>query len=96
MRCSRIVTGALIAGASLAAPVAAGAQDYVTTEDPPRVRGITETREPSDTKVAGVTLERGLAVTGGDIVGLALFGAGAVGLGTFLVRRGRTRSTATA
>ena len=41
--------------------------------------------------VADVT-PGGLAVTGGDIVGLAAIGAGAVGLGTVLSRRGRRRT----
>lgn len=97
MRRSTIVAGALAAGLSLGMPVAAVAQDYVTTNDPPRVRGTTETRTEGDTKVAGVTTSRGsLAVTGGDIVGLVAMGAGAIGVGTVLVRRGRTRSSATA
>ncbi|HVF74728.1 MAG TPA: hypothetical protein VM938_06740 [Acidimicrobiales bacterium] len=99
MRRSTIVAGALAVGFSLGMPVAAVAQDYVNTTDPPRVRGTTETRTGSDTKVAGVTTSRdagSLAVTGGDIVGMVAIGAGAIGLGTVLVRRGRTRSTASA
>lgn len=94
---SRMLAGALIAGCSLAMPAVAMAQtDYTTT--PPKVKGETTTRG-SDTKVLGTTTSRdpgSLAVTGGDIAGLAALGAGAVGIGTFFVRRGRTRSTATA
>ena len=94
MRRSRILAGAVAVGAVLLTPTAAVAQ-YVTT-DTPRVRGETETRP--ETKVLGQTTSRSgsLAVTGGDILGMAAIGAGAIGVGTVLVRRGRTRSTATA
>lgn len=94
---SRLLVGTLVAGCSLAMPAVAMAQTDYTT-DPPVVRGNTTTRDPG-TKVLGTTATRdpgSLAVTGGDIVGLVALGAGAVGAGTFLVRRGRTRSTGAA
>lgn len=37
----------------------------------------------------------GLPVTGGDILGLTLVGAGAIGTGVFLVRRSRSRGAPT-
>lgn len=72
----------LIPGAPLAAQTNTG---YVGTP-PPAVASSDEGRA---TEVAGVQAERNLAVTGGDIVGLAVLGAGAVGLGFALKRAGR-------
>lgn len=95
MRSSRIIAGAVLAGTALGLPSAAVAQDYVNTTDPPEVRG--NTQERPRTQVLGTTTSRDpLAVTGGDVVGLLAIGLGAVGVGTVLVRRGRTRSTASA
>jgi hypothetical protein len=60
----------------------------------PIVKGVTQTSDPgsgasgtSSTSSSGSTLP----FTGGDIAGLALIGAGAVGVGYVLVRQGRRR-----
>lgn len=83
------------AGLALAAMVglpsaASAAPDYVG-ETPPEVEGNSFTRPP---EVRGVTVTRepGLPITGGDVAGMTLVGLGAIGVGTVLVRRGRTRA----
>lgn len=91
---STIAAGIVAAGLVLAVPVAAWAQadDYI--REPTEVSGETFTRPERPTRVAGTTVSRDsgtLAVTGGDILGLVALGAGAIGVGTVLVRRGRTR-----
>jgi hypothetical protein len=60
----------------------------------PIVKGATQTSDPgsgasgtTSTSSSGSTLP----FTGGDIAGLALIGAGAVGVGYVLVRQGRRR-----
>lgn len=85
-----------MATAAIGTPTAALAQtdDYVGAEV--EVRGVEFNREPGPVRVLGVQESREsgttLPVTGGDIAGMALLGAGAVALGTVLVRRGRTSS----
>lgn len=85
----------LVIGAALLAPVAlptaafaqTGPYDRGTAEvlgenfqqDPPRPQVLAES------EVAGA----GLAVTGGDVIGLTILGVGAIGAGTVLVRRAR-------
>lgn len=86
----------LAAGLALAAVVgmpsaALAAPDYVGGT-PPEVKGNSFTRPP---EVQGVTATRepaGLPITGGDVAGMTLVGLGAIGVGTVLVRRGRTRA----
>lgn len=92
---SIIAAGTVAAGLVLAIPVAAWAQADDYTREPTEVSGETFSRPDRPTRVAGTTVSRdpgSLAVTGGDILGLAALGAGAIGVGTVLVRRGRTRA----
>lgn len=88
----RLVTVVTALFLTIGAPIAAEAvEEYVGTPPPQvdatelqrgvQVLGTTTTRDPG-----------GLPVTGGDLAALALFGVGAVGIGTVLVRRGRTAS----
>ena len=93
---TKMFAGALATGVVLAMPVAAYAQSDDYVREPTEVRGETQVRP---TRVEGTTVARSaesgaLAVTGGDIVGLLAIGAGAVGVGSVLLRRGRTRSSA--
>lgn len=94
---TRIYAVAAAAGVALALPAAAWAQSDDYTREPTEVRGENQTRP---TRVGGTTFARdpgdpgSLAVTGGDVLGLAAIGVGAIGVGTVLARRGRTRSTA--
>jgi hypothetical protein len=89
MRARRTIGAAAALTAVLAGPTAAGAtSDYVGTP-PTQVQGI-ELVKP--VAVAGTQEAQDpatLPVTGGDLAGMALFGAGAVVLGTALVRRSR-------
>lgn len=81
--------GAVLA---LSLPTAAVAQDYPGGVAP-QVKSETLAREVP-TKVLGESLSRdsdSLPVTGGDVAGLIALGLGAVGAGTVLVRRSRTR-----
>jgi hypothetical protein len=92
---ARKLIGAAVFAVVAGPPVAAVAQtDYVGTT-PPEVEGIELTRA-DPLEVLGVQESRDpggtLPVTGGDLAGLAFLGAGAVALGTLLVRRGRTAS----
>ena len=92
---STIAASAVAAGLVLAMPVAASAQADDYTREPTEVSGETFSRPERPTRVAGTTVSRdpgSLAVTGGDVLGLAALGAGAIGVGTVLVRRGRTRT----
>lgn len=85
----------MAAGLALAMPVAAYAQVDDYTREPTEVSGDTFSRPERPTRVAGTTVSRDsgtLAVTGGDVLGLVALGAGAIGVGTVLVRRGRTRA----
>ncbi|HEX9969283.1 MAG TPA: hypothetical protein VGB03_04020 [Acidimicrobiales bacterium] len=91
---TRIFAGVVVAGVGLALPAAAWAQSDDYTREPTEVRGENQSRP---TRVGGTTFARdpgSLAVTGGDVLGLAAIGVGAIGVGTVLARRGRTRSTA--
>lgn len=86
---SRILAVGVAVGALVGVPsVAAWADEYVGP--PPTVKGESFTR----TTVQASTARRdpGLPITGGDIAGLTMAGVGAIGIGTVLVRRGRTRS----
>lgn len=69
----------------LSAGPAAAQTSYVGT--PPSAVNNSDSGRP--TQVAGVQVERGLAVTGGDVAGLAVLGAGAIGVGMLLKRAGR-------
>ncbi|MDQ3758179.1 MAG: hypothetical protein M3394_10065 [Actinomycetota bacterium] len=98
MKARKLIGAAVVATAVIGTPAAASAQtgDYVGAEV--QVRGVEFNRAPEEpVRVLGVQESREaggttLPVTGGDIAGLALLGAGAVALGTVLVRRGRTSS----
>ncbi len=85
-----------IAGAALiswvALPAAAWAQGY--TGSPPEVGDQQLNRSVSARDTRGPVGSSTLPVTGGDLVGLTVIGLGAVGAGTFFVRRSRTRLTA--
>lgn len=91
MRARRIVGAAAAVTAVIGLPTAAAAtSDYVGTP-PTQVQGIELVKPAVQVQGAQETQDPGtLPVTGGDLAGMALFGAGAVALGTVLVRRGRT------
>lgn len=94
MKVRMLLGGAVVAAATIGLPTAALAQTEYTTP-PDEVEGIEFSRAPEPVKVLGVqeTNDPGaLPVTGADLAGLAFLGAGAVALGTVLVRRGRTAS----
>ncbi|MDQ3574458.1 MAG: LPXTG cell wall anchor domain-containing protein [Actinomycetota bacterium] len=84
-----VAGAALISG--LAFPAAAWAQGYVGP--PPEVSDQQLSRSARSDR-APVSQDSTLPVTGGDLVGLTVIGLGAVGAGTFFVRRSRTRLTA--
>lgn len=94
---TRILAGVAAAGIALAVPAAAWAQSDDYTREPTEVSGENLSRP---TRVGGTTFARdpgdpgSLAVTGGDVLGLTAIGLAAIGVGTVLARRGRTRSTA--
>lgn len=97
---ARVAALALIALIAFAAPVAAQEQPYVGVE-PPEVAGVVEDRPaaaPEAGAVSPAAAERtqvlGLAVTGGDVVRLALLGFGAVAVGVGLRRAGRRPAVA--
>lgn len=69
-----------------AAPAMAQTSTGYVGTTPPSVAPADEGRA---TAVAGVQIDRNLAVTGGDVVGLTVLGAGAIGLGLALKRAGR-------
>ena len=89
-----VAAGSAVVALSL--PAAAGAQTAPSYPggQPPAVLGEQLAREVP-TKVLGESVSRGapLPVTGGDIAGLVALGLGAIGTGTVLVRRSRTRTT---
>lgn len=60
-------------------------------DDRPAVGGVVEGR---GAEVRGVQVSRGLALTGGDIVGLTAIGLGLIAFGTVLVSRRRRPVTA--
>lgn len=83
---------------ALSLPVAAGAQPVPPYPggNAPRVMSENLSREVP-TKVLGESVTRSgggdtLPVTGGDIAGLVVVGAGAIATGTILVRRSRART----
>lgn len=88
-----VAAGALVFTCFGGATAAAAQSDYVGT------RPATVTRDPvppadpetPETKVLGrvVTRSAPIPITGGDVVGLAMAGMGAIGTGTLLLRRGR-------
>lgn len=89
-----VAAGSAVVALSL--PAAAGAQTAPNYPggQPPAVLGEQLAREVP-TNVLGESASRGapLPVTGGDIAGLVALGLGAIGTGTVLVRRSRTRTT---
>ncbi|HEX2039104.1 MAG TPA: hypothetical protein VHF47_05135 [Acidimicrobiales bacterium] len=85
---------ALLAITVIGTPSVALAQtgDYVGAEV--EVRGVELERAPAPVSVRGAqeSDSGALPLTGGDLVGMALFGAGAVAFGSVLLRRGRTEA----
>ena len=90
MNVRRVLVGAAIAAGALV-PQAAVAQTDPYERPTTEVKGTQFETQP--TEVKGVQVQQGLAVTGGDVVQLALLGVGLVGVGTVMVRRGRSRAT---
>lgn len=88
MNVRKMLAGAAISTMLLlpAAPAVAQTNTGYVGTPPPSIQSFDQGRP---TEVAGVQVERNLAVTGGDVVGLAVLGAGAVGLGFALKRAGR-------
>jgi len=86
---------------AVSAPVAAAAQDYPGGTVPPnevlgnqQQRGETLPTQAERTgggTVAGAAENRTLPVTGGDLLGLSVLGAGLVGGGAVVVARTRRR-----
>lgn len=80
-------------------PTAGAQSDYVgrrpvtVTRDPGRPGDPGDPGDPggTGTKVLGRTLSRAapIPITGGDVAGLVVVGMGAIGTGTYLLRRGR-------
>jgi hypothetical protein len=96
LRTLRLVAASLVALVSLTL-VASAASAQTNETGPygntvPTVQGTTTvpTEEPTPT-VLGRTETRGLAFTGGDLVGLVAIGGGAVAVGTALVLAARRR-----
>ena len=89
MSMRKTVAGAAVAAVLLLVPAGSVAAQtntgYVGTPPP----AVASNDEGRGAQVAGVQVERNLAVTGGDVVGLAVLGVGAVGLGLALKRAGR-------
>jgi hypothetical protein len=97
MKARKLIGAAVVTTAVIGIPTAALAQTddktYVGTTQ--EVKGVEFERTPEPAKVLGVQESQdtgALPVTGGDLVGMVLFGAGAVAVGTVLVRRSRTAS----
>lgn len=95
MNIRKLLGAIVVAGVTLGVPTAVQAQtdDYVGAEV--QVLGNELTRAPQPVRVLGSQESDDpgpLPVTGGDLVGMALFGAGAVAFGSVLLRRGRTSS----
>lgn len=90
---------AVAIGTLLAAPAAVSAQAYpggITEERKPDpggdVLGTTAEQEPAQVQpaeVQGVQETRGLAVTGGDVLGLTAMGGALITAGAVMVRRSR-------
>lgn len=92
---------AIAAGAAISTPAVAFAQAYpggrTVQTVPPDKAAVLGVQEQKPVEVLGVQQERGgLAVTGGDVVGLTLIGLGLVGGGIVLVRRGKRPATSAA
>lgn len=88
MNIRKMLAGAAVTATLMlpVAPLAAQTNTGYVGTPPPTVGSTDQGRA---TQVAGVQVERNLAVTGGDVVGLAVLGVGAVGLGMALKRAGR-------
>lgn len=95
-RRTRAAIAAAVAVVSLATVDAAAAQEGpYSNPTPPSVLPNTETRTPTaDPPVLGTEQERGggLPITGGDVAGMVVLGAGLTGAG--LVLRGASRRRA--
>lgn len=82
--------------ALVAAP--AVAQEVYPDTPPEEVEGDvvvqtpTDVEQPDDVEVAGDVVTRSLPVTGGDLLGLAAMGAGAIAVGAVLVAQRRRTS----
>lgn len=102
---TKVFAAAGVLALSLALPLgpAAAAEDDATTAvleatDELYVGGVTETRTVTPAEARGQTIsatppvqaQQQLPVTGGDVLGLVLLGAGAIGAGAVMVRRSRS------
>jgi hypothetical protein len=97
MNLRKLLGAGVVAGVTLGVPAAVQAQtdDYVGAEVQVKGEELTRAPQPVNGNVRGAqeSDDSGLLpVTGGDLVGMALFGAGAVAFGSVLLRRGRTSS----
>jgi LPXTG-motif cell wall-anchored protein len=91
-----VVAAAFLLGLGIGAPIASAyplqhKDETTTTTDPgDETTTTTPIADPGQQLAGEATQASGsLPVTGGDVVGIALLGAGAVAAGTVLVRRTR-------
>ena len=100
LRPLRLVAASLVALFSLTLLASAASAQTCTTTGEPYGGTICGTSVPNtppseapttEATVLGTTETRGLAVTGGDVVGLVAIGGGAVAVGTALVLAARKR-----
>jgi len=90
----RAVRIAAVSGIAFAAIAPAAA--YATPPAYPDGGGTNTPNDPGATQVKGTTATKSatLPFTGGDVAGLALIGAGAVGAGVVIVRQTRRKAVA--
>ena len=93
MKARKLFAAGAIVAAALGMTTAAMAEDYVNNKPGGAVLGEQLSRSTGSGAVAGTSASRGagLPVTGGDIAGLTAVGLAAVGAGTVMVRRSRSR-----
>jgi hypothetical protein len=90
-----IVAGSLAGTAGVAAAAPADTCNaYSSTCPSPSVSGLHFSRAPQQGPKVEGTSQSQLPFTGGEIAGLALLGAGAVGAGVVFVTTGRRRRSA--
>ena len=101
MKLRTFLAGMIVGLAVLAGATAASAQaNDPYTRRPTEVGGVEQTRDAGsvagvqETTGQGQVQSTGLALTGGDIAGLALVGFGLTAAGVVLVRRSRSRLVA--
>lgn len=89
MRFRRIVIGAAVVAGTFTPAAALAQTTDPYSRDTPAVLGEQFETRPAVASTGAQVKAGSLAVTGGDIVGLTIIGAGAIGVGTLLVRRTR-------